>query len=320
MLTFLKLIFIIVVSILVMGVLFEQYARWRLERTAFKGKTFVEINGFNMHYVKKGEGNCTVVFQSGMGGNHGIWQEIQDSVSKNAVTISYDRNGLMLSESAGLAVTNDQVARELQMLLEKTGCPKPYILVGHSMAGIYLRPFIKRNEKDISGIVFVEASHPDQIKRASPELIKALSPPPGWFIKFVAGTGIYRTLFSIIPLSPEIPMDHRLHRLEKNFFYRSYDKLLEELENDRLNFQDAKQYADFGNIPLTVIMGTADVRYTGIKSAAVRNEYRQLIDEVQHDLLNLSSHSRLIKAENSGHVPQVNDGALLIAEIRKFVS
>lgn len=319
MVPFLKWLFIIPALLLVAGILFEQYSRWKLEKTAFNGQTFVEINGKPLHYVKKGQGNCTVVFQSGMGSSYAIWQEIQDSIAQNAVTIAYDRNGLMLSEATGAPVTNDQVAEELQLLLEKTNCPKPYILVGHSMAGIYLRPFIKKNEQDIVGIVFVEASNPQQIKKASPELLKALQPPPRWLIKFSVSTGLYRTLYSFIPLSPEIPMHHPLHRLEKNFFYRSCNKILEELANDELNFKDAEKYTSFGNIPLTIITGTSEIRYAAIKDTAVRNEYRQWVDKMQHDLLKLSANSRLVKAPNSGHLVQINDDALITWEIRSML-
>lgn len=317
--SFLKWSSLIITSLLLIGVLFEQYSRWRLEKTAFQGKTFVDIKGKPLHYIKKGQGKYTVIFVSGMGSGHAIWSEIQNSLAQHAVTIAYDRNGLVLSEANGTPVTNNQVSEELQLLLEKTACPKPYILVGHSMAGIYLRPFIKQNEHDIAGIVFADASHPLQIKKASPELLKALCIPPPWLIKLAVNTGLYRTLFSFVPLSAEIPLHHPQHKQEKDFFYRSCDKIIEELEHDQQNFEDAGQYTSFGSIPLTVIMGTAEVRYTGIKDENVKNEYRAWWDKAQHDLLNLSTNSRLVKAENSGHMLQINDALLVIEEIRKLL-
>ncbi|SJN23020.1 alpha/beta fold hydrolase [Sphingobacterium sp. JB170] len=319
MLSFLIWSLIIVVVLLFAGVIFEQYSRWRLERTAFNGKIFVEINGKPLHYVKKGHGNCTIVFQSGMGSSHRVWEEIQDSISPHAVTISYDRNGLMLSEDTGIPVTNDHISHELQLLLEKTKCPKPYILVGHSMASVYLRPFIRRNVQDISGIILAEAANPKLAKEASPELLKALRIPPDWLIKSVVNTGIYRAVFSFIPISREIPFAHPLHRQERDFFYRSYHKVLEELKNDSLNFKDAEKYPSFGDIPLTVIMGTSEVRYAGIKKSSIKDEFRLLVNEGQHELLKLSSNSQLVKAQNSGHLLQINDKELLIKEINKML-
>ncbi|ANI88138.1 hypothetical protein A9P82_01705 [Arachidicoccus ginsenosidimutans] len=322
MIVFLLLILLWVIGVFTLllfaGFLFEQYSRRKLERKIFKRKTFADIDGKKLHYVKKGKGNCTVVFQSGMGSSHAIWHEIQEAISQNAVTISYDRNGIMLSEATGKTVTNDHVSKERELLLENTHCPKPYILVGHSMAGIYLRPFIKRHEYDIAGIVFAEAAHPKQIEMASPELLKTLKIPPHQLIKFLVQTGIYRILFSFIPLSPEIPVRHRLHRMEKNFFYRSCNKVLEELKNDRHNFKDAEEYNSFGNIPLTIITGTSEIRYAKIKNAGLKNELRQLTEKVQLDLLKLSSNSRLVKAENSGHILQINDAELFVSEIQSL--
>ncbi len=315
LLPLIKWLLVIVLSILLVGVIYEQLVRLKIECTAFKGKTFVEINGKSIHYVKKGNGDFTIVFQSGMGSSHAIWKEVQDGLSQQAVTISYDRSGLMLSDSSPSPVTNEAISQELQMLLEKTGCPKPYILVGHSMAGIYLRPFIKRNQKDILGILFVEASHPLQLKKASPELLKTLSIPPTWLIKLAIHTGLYRILYYFVPISPEIPFGHPLHILERDFFYRSYSRTLEEVEHNKMNFKDAEQYHDFGNIPLTVVMGTSPKRYDGIKNLKIRAEYQALLNEMQHDLLNLSSKSKLVKAPNSGHIIQIDDAKLLIDEI-----
>lgn len=315
----LKWAFIILIILLSAGVLFERLSRWRLERKAFKGLTFVEINGTPIHYVKKGSGNCTVVFQSGMGSSHAIWEDVQNDLAKDAVTITYDRSGLMFSGTNKTAPTNEEVSKELERLLEKTGCPKPYILVGHSMAGIYLRPFIARNRSDIKGILFAEAAHPLQKIKASAELKKTLNVPPLWFIKFVINTGIYRLMYTINPISPEIPFGHKLHIQERDFFYRSYRKTLEEVALDDTNFKDAERYASFGEIPLTVVTGKSESRFGNIKNEEIKKEYRKLIEEVQEDLLQLSSNSKQVITSNSGHLIQVHDAALLAKEIRVFL-
>ena len=91
------------------------------------------------------------------------------------------------------------------------------------------------------------------------------------------------------------------------------------MKNDRLNFKDAEKYPSFGDIPLTVIMGTSEVRYAGIKKSSIKDEFRQLVNEGQRELLKLSSDSRLMNAENSGHLLQINDKELLIKEINKLL-
>ena len=319
LLSFFKWLGIAIAMMLIIGIVYEQFSRRFLEKEILENHTFVEINGKPLHYLKKGQGNYTIVFVSGMGSSHAIWQDIQEDLSQHAVTLSYDRNGLMWSDAAGIPVLNENVSQELEMLLAKTNCPKPYLLVGHSMASIYLRPFIQKHKAGIKGVVFVEGAHPQQIKKSSTELLQAQTFPPQWLIKFVVETGIYRLWFSFFPLSAEIPMDHQLNRMERDYFYRSYKTTLEELDNDRLNFKDAEPYDNFGNIPLTVIMGSSDIRYQGWKSLALINEHKKLVTDLQHDHLKLSSDSRLVEAKNSGHIVQIKDSKLIVSAIEKMM-
>ncbi|RZK57663.1 MAG: alpha/beta hydrolase, partial [Pedobacter sp.] len=256
----LKYICILILISLSIGVTYEQYSRWKLEARVFKNKSFAHILGTKIHYVKKGEGNKTVVFVSGMGSNSTIWEKIQDKVSEKAVTLSYDRSGLFLSNKRTGAITNSSVSRELEELLEKTNCPKPYILVLHSMAGIYVRPFIEEHKNDISGIMFMESAHPLQLKKSSKAFLESLKPPPLWLVKFITFSGIYRTVFSFNRINPEIPVTSAIHNNERDFFYRSVETLFKELKSDTANFNDAIKYSDFGNIPLTVISGTSNIR------------------------------------------------------------
>ncbi|WP_443944076.1 hypothetical protein ACJVDH_14275 [Pedobacter sp. AW1-32] len=74
-------------------------------------------------------------------------------IAKNAVTISYDKSRLFYSENGDTTKSNASISNELYVLLEQTNCPKPYVLVGHSMAGIYLRKFAEDYSADLAGMV-----------------------------------------------------------------------------------------------------------------------------------------------------------------------
>ncbi|WP_152620295.1 alpha/beta fold hydrolase [Pedobacter lusitanus] len=318
-LIFFKWAFIVLLVMLLAGIIFEQYSRRKLERNIRKGKTFAAINGHQIHYVKKGKGNCTVIFESGLASDHMIWKEVQDEIAKDAVTLSYDRSGMFLSEAGDFVKTNESIANELTQLAELTHCPKPYIIVGHSIAGIYIRPFIASHLQDMAGIVLVDASHPMQLKRSSAKLKKANGTLPLGLIKIMMETGIFRLLFTFIPFSAEIPVNHRFHRIFKDFFYKSYRTVFLEAANDTLNFQDAGKYTSFGHIPLTVITGISPVRYAHIKDAALQQEYQELAEELHSDLLGLSTNNRLVKATKSGHIIQVQESGLIAEEIRRIL-
>ncbi|WP_316737499.1 alpha/beta hydrolase [Pedobacter aquatilis] len=315
----LKYIGSLLLILLVIGIVYEQYSRWRLESKAFKGETFTEIDGAKIHYVKKGIGNKTIVFVSGMGSNSSIWAEIQDKTYPNAVTISYDRSGLFLSEKREGTITNQSVSKELAQLLEQTNCPKPYILVLHSMAGIYIRPFIEQHKKDIAGIMLMESAHPLQLKKSSAAFLESLKPPPLSLVKFLTFSGAYRSLFSFNRINPEIPIEHAIHKNERDFFYRSVETLYDELKNDDANFEDAGNSNNFGNIPLTVITGTSNIRTEAIPNPKVKEEYMQLVHDLHRDFLNLSTDSKLVEAKNSGHVVQVSEPDLIVREIHALL-
>ena len=50
-------------------------------------------------------------------------------------------------------------------MLHNARIPPPYILAGHSMGGYDVRLFAKFYRSEAAGMIFVDASHPEQVKR-----------------------------------------------------------------------------------------------------------------------------------------------------------
>jgi pimeloyl-ACP methyl ester carboxylesterase len=75
--------------------------------------------------------------------------------------VLYDRLGLGQSsqlDNTRAAITADQVASRLHALLAAADIHPPYILVGHSLGGLYMQMFARKYPKDVSGIVLLESS------------------------------------------------------------------------------------------------------------------------------------------------------------------
>lgn len=124
----------------------------------------VDIGGRRLHLIEKGHGP-TVVFECGSGGCSLDWAVIQDSLSGMARTVSYDRAGNCWSDPATDARTPLQVADDLHALLHRAQIPPPYLLVGYSLGGVYVQVFARRYPNEVSGLVLVDSSHPDQFRR-----------------------------------------------------------------------------------------------------------------------------------------------------------
>jgi pimeloyl-ACP methyl ester carboxylesterase len=109
-----------------------------------------------------GGADLTVLMESGAFGLAADWGVVQDRLAaRGQRSCAYDRAGLGWSDPGpeprdGLAIVGD-----LETLLAASGERGPFILVGHSMAGLYLRLFAARNPALVAGVVLVDATTPE---------------------------------------------------------------------------------------------------------------------------------------------------------------
>jgi pimeloyl-ACP methyl ester carboxylesterase len=134
--------------------------------------TRVAIAGRALRMLISGSGESMVVFENGGGPPLEMWGKVQPRVSRFARTVSYDRAGVGLSEDGPSPRDGQQIARELRHALRAAGVPPPYVLVGASLGGLYVRVFAGTYPEDVSGMVLVDPTHDaDRFQRSvHPEL------------------------------------------------------------------------------------------------------------------------------------------------------
>lgn len=136
---------------------------WVLGQANADNGRMVMVNGRQMHVRDLGRGQPTVVFEAGFVNDLRSWAKVQAEVAKSCTTISYDRAGLGLSQESPLPRSGEQIAIELHTLLSELGIKPPYVLVGHSAGGLYIRSFAHRYPEEIGGMVFVDAVLPEYL-------------------------------------------------------------------------------------------------------------------------------------------------------------
>ena len=110
--------------------------------------------------------SATVVLIAGGGRTATDWEKVQPEVSGFARVCSYDRAGFGESDKAAEKLQSvDEVVDDLHGLLKASGEKGPFILVGHSIAGVYARSFETRFPREVAGLVFVDSSHEEQALR-----------------------------------------------------------------------------------------------------------------------------------------------------------
>jgi pimeloyl-ACP methyl ester carboxylesterase len=285
----------------------------------------IDVGGHRLHIYATGKGSPAVVFESGGGSWSLDWHSVQVEVAKFTRACSYDRAGFGWSESGPKPRTSLQIATELHTLLESAGVEKPYILVGASFGGHTVRLFAKNYPDEVAGIILLDARH---------EAIDSKM-PPAWKKMESAGKGMNQVMLlaskagalnllgrmmgekAAPPTVSRMPAELRTMYLsvgyQPKYFQSNLDELAAIAESDR----QVSASGNFGSLPLIVVRhGIPDLFARMPADQAVKAE--QVWQELQEELVRLSSNSRLLVAEKSGHAIQVDQPELVIAAVRQI--
>ncbi|AQG81128.1 alpha/beta fold hydrolase [Spirosoma montaniterrae] len=97
-----------------------------------------------------------IVFESGFGTPMQHWNPIFNQVSKIAPVVAYDRPGIGDSQPDQQMPTVKNVADKLRKVLQALHVKPPYVLVGHSLGGVYVRGFAVYYPQELAGLVIID--------------------------------------------------------------------------------------------------------------------------------------------------------------------
>jgi pimeloyl-ACP methyl ester carboxylesterase len=131
-----------------------------------KAQRLVDMDhGRRMNIYCRGTGAPAVILDAGLGESTSTWGLVQPAMAAKTRACSYDRAGLGFSDAATRPSTTLNIAEDLHALLKAAHVEPPYILVGHSSAGMNVRVYADRYPDDVVGMVLVDPSHEDQSVR-----------------------------------------------------------------------------------------------------------------------------------------------------------
>src|SRR5512146_45728 len=122
----------------------------------------VDVGGFRLHAIVRGEGTPTVILESGLGGCALQFTQIQPAVSAFTRVLAYDRAGQAWSDPSPNPRTPANVSGELRMLLGTLHLLPPYIFVGHSFGGLLALIEAGMHPEETAGVITVDSSDVEQ--------------------------------------------------------------------------------------------------------------------------------------------------------------
>lgn len=122
-----------------------------------------------MKIAQAGTGGPVVVFEAGAGDGMESWAKVFPETATFTTAFAYSRRGYGFSLPVWSRRDGGTIVEELRGALAVRGLRPPYILVGHSIGGLYMQLFAKLHPEDVAGAVLVDTTHPDQLERMKSE-------------------------------------------------------------------------------------------------------------------------------------------------------
>jgi pimeloyl-ACP methyl ester carboxylesterase len=195
-------------------------------------------------------------------------------------------------------------------------------MVGHSLGGPYAMTFAKQFDGEVAGVVFVDASHPDQARRMQEALGRSVEPPMG-----AAKVGAALAWMGVPRLAtqsaghPKAPS--RANAAMAAYLPRSLGPMLDELTAIDETFEEAGTFRSLGDRPLVVLTAAAPFQAADLATLGLTTEQGQRLQavwfELHDDEATWSSHGRHVRLEDAHHYVQFERPDAVIDAVRAVV-
>jgi pimeloyl-ACP methyl ester carboxylesterase len=295
-------IMVSIIGLALAGVIYESVAEAADARAYPPPGQLVDVGGYRLHINCTGTGSPTVVIDAGLGDWSTGWGFVQPEVAKTTRVCTYDRAGWAWSETGPLPRDAAQFAKELHTLLKNANIPGPYLMVGHSLGGLTVRVFVHDYASEVAGVVLIDSMTPQQFSQ-SPTEVQPLSRPFNLLVA-LSRLGIVRLLARPLGIFPAAPPDPKAY-YALGVRPQSVQAFIDDSRGMPASGVQASAVKSFGDLPLIVL--TAKLNDMPGWPAW------------QTELLQLSSNSQQLFAENSGHNIEFDEPDAAVAAIVKMV-
>ncbi|MDC0710797.1 alpha/beta hydrolase [Stigmatella sp. ncwal1] len=276
--------------------------------------------GCASHLYCTGEGEPAIVLDAGLGDDSLIWGKIQPQLSKSTKVCSYDRAGFGWSDARPGRQDADAISAQLHQLLSVAGVHKPFVLMGHSIAGLYLRSYAAHYPSDLAGLVFVDGATPLQDDRVPKTLVKIQEEQRAdmpW-LRFLITVGWYRLQGDCTAVPPGL--EAYAAWIKADSCVPSQIGVMEnELDAGRRSGEQTLHAGPFGSLPVLVLSRDPSVLPSNWPPDVARGN-AVVWNIMQDEALQLSTDSRRVIAKGSDHSLHLDRPDVVNAEVERFLT
>ena len=278
-----------------------------------------DVQGHSIHLYCTGTGSPAILLSSGLGDDFTEWAKVQPVLSRYTRVCSYDRPGFGWSEPRPGAHDANAVSSQLHQLVQVAGIQRPFVLVGHSISGIYLRSYAAHYLGDLAALVFIDGATPLQDSRIPKALLKIQQDQRRdlpWQ-KLLMTLGWYRLRGDCTSIASGFEAYSAWIKAD-SCVPSQIDAIEQELDAEQASGQETIHAGPFGNLPVLVL--SRDPRVLAPNWPASVAEANAVVwDQMQEEAKALSSDSRRIIARGSGHYIQDDRPDLVNRQIASLI-
>ena len=229
-----------------------------------------------------GSGRPHIVLFSGAGVSLQGWEPLYPELEQLGTVFGWNRFGMQGSDPPSERQTGTVVLASLRELLGYTALDPPYLLVAHSLGGLFASLYARLYPQEVAGVLFIEAVHARDgavLRRQEGHLVRALEKITT-LPEFLFGANVRTELACVDDTVREIAAA-----------------------------------GEFPPVPVRVVTGGLTPRSWLQSPAAVAAKRAN-----QQALARLSPQGEQVIAHQSGHFPQLTEPQLVLATLRELIA
>jgi pimeloyl-ACP methyl ester carboxylesterase len=153
--------------------------------TVRQGERSAFVDGHRVTFRVTGSGRPALVMISGLGDGMATFDDVAAELGKTGTVILYDRAGYGGSEPGNGPRDAVAAERELSGLLAQSGVTGPFVLLGHSLGGLFAEYYAGKHPDQIAALILEESRPADFSRRCKAAPGAGMCVPPAWMAWFM---------------------------------------------------------------------------------------------------------------------------------------
>ncbi|GAB1738036.1 hypothetical protein NU219Hw_g2544t1 [Hortaea werneckii] len=273
-----------------------------------------------------------IVFISGGFEGGYCWVRVANLLAPDIRSIRFDQAGTGQSSTFHTPRSAENIAQELEALLQTIAVRPPYVLVAHSYGGIVAREFLALHSvgpEGVVGMVLVDTNTEHSWEASDLPLDSFGTMMRGLDFSEVSGLKACLT-------EQELEAVKRDEKACEEFRTEEAGIALMHSSAKRLASKKQLEETVLGDMPLSVTLGNAPKGRWAVVRAAEQDEigtpeqrhevrvwterFERVAEPLQREQMKLSRNARWVEAKKSGHHVQLQEPDLVANEVKKIMA